>query len=108
VVAPSDAEGKAGQVAYTTTFFAIQAGSTVQFSEVAIYNIVFDEQKGKRLITNVQGVLAPVIPDAVPSAAQLSLKSFVSSAFFGTLIQDDDEIFSIIYKRDYSPKVTEE
>ena len=107
-MAPSDAEGKAGQVAHNITFLALQAGSTVQLRLVALYNILFDEHKGTRLVNNIQGVLAPVIPNAVPTAAQLGLESFVSSAFFGTLIQDDDEIFKILYKRDYNPNVTEE
>lgn len=48
-------------------------------------------------------------PGAAPSPtpAQLSLEAFVSSAFFGAWIQDDDEVFEIIFQTNYSPKVKE-
>lgn len=68
--------------------------------------------QGKSLIETVDSVLplsrpAGMIPPA-PTLAEMALQSFFfGSAFFGTLIQDDDEIFEIIFKRDYSPKVIE-
>jgi hypothetical protein len=50
---------------------------------------------------------AGTIPPA-PTLAEMALRSFFfGSAFFRTLIEDDDEVFEIIFKRDYSPKVIE-
>jgi hypothetical protein len=37
----------------------------------------------------------------------LSLQAYISNAVYGVLIQDDEEIFKIIYKRNWSPTVNE-
>jgi hypothetical protein len=79
---------------------------------IEIIKVIFTGgPQGKRLIETVDSVLplsrpAGAIPPA-PTLAELALQSFFGNAFFGTLIQDDDEIFEIIFKRDYSPKVIE-
>lgn len=49
----------------------------------------------------------PVGPMPSPTPAQLALESFVCSTFFGTWVQDDEEVFEKIFRRDYSPDVKE-
>jgi hypothetical protein len=69
---------------------------------IEIIKVIFTGgPQGKRLIETVDSVLplsrpAGAIPLA-PTLAEMALRPFFGSAFFGTLIQDDNEVFEIIY-----------
>ena len=75
---------------------------------IEIVKVVFTSQ-GKRLIETVDNVFVsrPAGTAPPPTLAEMALQSFFGSAFFGTLIQDDDRVFELIFKRDYSPKLIE-
>jgi hypothetical protein len=108
VVAPADAAGNSGEVAYTVSFPVNQGGKIATANLGAIYKVNLTGQ-GVREVTGVFGVVSvvPAGPPAPPTPAQLALEAFIASTFFATWIQDDDDIFEIIYQRDYSPNVTE-
>jgi hypothetical protein len=90
----------------------IENGSAAIMDIIEIVKAIFTGvPQGKRLFETVDSVLplsrpARAIPPA-PTLAEMALLSFFGSAFFGILIQDNDEIFEIIFRRDYSPKVIE-
>jgi hypothetical protein len=108
VIAPADEAGNSGEVAYTVSFPVNHAGTVGTAELSSIYKINFTDQ-GIRQVTSVFGVvnIVPAGPPPPPTPGQLALEAFISGTFFATWIQDDDDIFEIIFQRDYSPNVTE-
>jgi hypothetical protein len=74
----------------------------------AIYKINITDQ-GVRQVTSMFGVLnvVPAGPLPLPTLAELSLEAFTVDVFFALWIQDDDDVFEIIYQSVFSPNVTE-
>jgi len=106
VVAPSTTQGdKAGEVFQKAEVLGVQSGAVVQMTIAGVYQIIFDERKQERKIERIDAVFVIQGPKV---AAEVALESFVGTLLFGTVIQDDDAIFEIIFKRDWSPKVIEQ
>jgi hypothetical protein len=108
VISPVDPANNTGEVAYTVSFPVIDVGTVPTANLGAIYKINITDQ-GLRQVTSMFGVLNIVLagPPAPPTPAQLSLEAFIADVFFALWIQDDDDVFEIIYQSAYSPNVTE-
>jgi hypothetical protein len=106
VVSPSDTEGKPGEIAQILSLGGIQNGAPVHVALVEVVKIVVGP-KGNRLIERIDNVFTarPAGLPLPPTLAETALQHFFGAAFFGMFIQDDDEIFELICKKSYSPKV---
>lgn len=105
-VVASEPSSSSGQVSQTVAISAVQGGNTVVVNLASIYQIHFDAKKEKRTIERIDAVFnVQALGTLVPTTAQLALESFVSNSFVGTWLQDDEEIFEMIFQSCYSPEV---
>lgn len=113
MVSPADSEGNSGDVAIIMSGTVNQEGAVVTANTVSILKIEYVPLEhggpGKQQVVSMHVVVSFTSPiPSPPTPAQLSLEAFVASTFFGTWIQADDEVFEILFKKDYSTKVKEE
>lgn len=107
LVAPSDSTGETGQIAVSTTLTATEAGFPMVVKFWAVFVIQFDAKKGHSVTSLIDGVATfnRAGLEAPLTSAEQALVSFVSHTVFETIVENDDEIFNALWKRDVSPDI---
>lgn len=106
IVASADPETQFRQVAQSFQLaISEKSGSPAILTGVAVYEIAFAQ--GRKVITSLDAVFTtrPTGITPTPTFPEQALQSFLGQALFGAIIEDNDKIFELVLKRDFSPKI---